>query len=91
MGNYGSVVELRAIQKEALIVGRGVGDVAGKRKEREDAITRLSHVEALLYLAHHEKGKCKKAALMVLVGDTVKIVIVYNWKVWRLTCSSLFC
>ena len=33
MGNYGSVVELRAIQKEALIVGRGVGNVAGKREE----------------------------------------------------------
>lgn len=39
-----------------------------KGKKREDAIARLSHVEALLYLAEHEKGKCKKAALMVLVG-----------------------
>ncbi|GIO97371.1 hypothetical protein J14TS5_24570 [Paenibacillus lautus] len=37
-----------------------------KGKKREDAITRLSHVEALLYLAHHEKGKCKKAALKAL-------------------------
>lgn len=37
-----------------------------KGKKREDAIARLSHVEALLYLVEHEKGKCKKAALKAL-------------------------
>lgn len=37
-----------------------------KGKKREDAIARLSHVEALLYLVVHEKGKCKKAALKAL-------------------------
>ncbi|MGX4585957.1 hypothetical protein [Paenibacillus chitinolyticus] len=37
-----------------------------KGMKREDAIARLSHVEALLYLVDHEKGKCKKAALKAL-------------------------
>ena len=37
-----------------------------KGKKREDAIARLSHEEALLYLVEHEKGKCKKAALKAL-------------------------